>query len=335
LNSTVLLLGILGLLLVFAIIVVIAGSITRPLRALSRATENIAMGKLDLDLPEVVSRDEVGKLTESFQSMAGSLRKHIAELTETTAAKERIESELRIAHEIQMGILPKTFPPFPDRNEFDISAKLVPAREVGGDLYDFFFMDRDNLCFTIGDVSGKGVPSALFMAVTRTLIKVKATQGLTPETVLERVNEDLSLDNPTSMFVTLFLAILNVRTGVVDYCNGGHNPPFLVRASGNLAPLETTQGLALGVLSGFSYRSRRIVLKRGDTLFLYTDGVTEAMSPSGEMFSESRLKDELAVLRDQDVEAMGKAVLERISRFTQSMPQADDIAMLILRYYGP
>ena len=158
-------------------------------------------------------------------------------LTETTAARERIESELQIAHDIQMGIIPKTFPAFPDLKEFEIFASIVPAKEVGGDLYDFFFMDEDHLCFVVGDVSGKGIPAALFMAVTRTLIKTKASQLLNPGTVLTRVNEDLSLENPSMMFVTLFLGILNIRTGVIEYVNAGHNPPYIMGIDGSLKPV--------------------------------------------------------------------------------------------------
>jgi sigma-B regulation protein RsbU (phosphoserine phosphatase) len=157
-------------------------------------------------------RDEVGRLAESFVFMTTELRKNVKELMETTATKERIESELQIAHDIQMGILPKEFPPFPDRHEFEIYATLEPAKEVGGDLYDFFFVDDDRLCFAVGDVSGKGVPAALFMAVSKTLVKMEASKGLPAAEVLSRVNRQLSRDNPSLMFVTLFLGILNVRT---------------------------------------------------------------------------------------------------------------------------
>jgi phosphoserine phosphatase RsbU/P len=332
LNRTVVAIGLAGLLIILLIIVLIAGSITRPIRALSKATEHMATGDLDTELPPVESRDEVGRLADSFESMKRSLKQHIAELTETTAAKERIESDLRIAHDIQMGILPKTFPPFPDRPEFDIYATLVPAREVGGDLYDFFFLDDDHLCFTIGDVSGKGVPAALFMAVTRTLIKVKATQGLTASTILSRVNEDLCVDNTSVMFVTLFLGILDIRTGELEYCNGGHNPPYIIHLNGDATPLELTKGVALGLVDKFSYVAKKVVLARGDTLFLYTDGVTEAMDRQGELFSEIRLRGQLALLCQKPVDQVATGVLDGISAFTHGMPQTDDIAIMVLRF---
>ncbi|MFH1490338.1 MAG: SpoIIE family protein phosphatase [Pseudomonadota bacterium] len=334
LNQRVLFISIAGLCFILAVIIWIAGTITRPLRALSRATGEIATGNLDIDLPEITSRDEVGRLTDSFNHMKISLKNYIDKLTETTAAKERIESELKVAHDIQMGILPKTFPPFPEREEFDIFAFLEPAREVGGDLYDFFFMDEDHLCFTVGDVSDKGVPAALFMAVTKTLIKAKTTRGLTPEVVLTRVNQDLSLDNPSMMFVTLFLGILDTRSGEVVYCNGGHNPPYLIRSNGRIHPMESTHGMALGVEESFTYRSGKVTVEGGDTIFLYTDGVTEAMNEKKELFSEKRMEEKLRTLKEKPVESVIAGVMEEVRSFSEGVPQSDDITMMVLRFHG-
>jgi len=188
-----------------------------------------------------------------------------------------MESELQIAHDIQMGILPKIFPPFPEMPEFDLYATIEPAREVGGDLFDFFFLDDDHLCFNVGDVSGKGVPASLFMAITKTLIKTRATKDMPPEVVLNQVNQDLSEDNPSLLFVTLFLGTLNIKDGTIEYCNGGHNPPYIIRESGEIEAVEMTGGLALGVMEDFSFQSKRIVLNRGDAIFIYSDGVTEAV----------------------------------------------------------
>ncbi|MBN1104437.1 MAG: SpoIIE family protein phosphatase [Deltaproteobacteria bacterium] len=334
LSHTVVFIGLAGFLFILIVIVWIAGSITRPLRALSEAARHIATGDLEIELPVVKSKDEVGTLAESFRTMKTSLKQYIADLKETTAAKERIESELKIAHDIQMGILPKTFPPFPERREFDIYATLEPAKEVGGDLYDFFFLDEENLCFTIGDVSGKGVPAALFMAITRTLIKTKATQGLTPDKVLSRVNQDLALDNPSMMFVTLFLGILNTRTGEVEYGNAGHNPPYLIRDDGRLELVPGTGGTALGVLEDCVYRSRKISLRKGDTLFLFTDGVTEATDREENLFSDERLVKELALLRGRPLTDVITGIMTRVNAFAEGVPQADDITMLVLRYHG-
>ena len=334
LNRTVLFISLAGFLVILGVIVWIAGSITKPLRLLSKTTEQIGSGNLDVEIPIIKSRDEVGKLADSFNYMKSSLKKYIQELTETTAAKERIESELKIAHDIQMGMLPKVFPPFPDRSEFDIYAMLDPAREVGGDLYDFFFMDEDHLCFTVGDVSDKGVPAALYMTIVMTLIRTKASPGVTADTVLGLVNHDISIDNPSAMFVTLFLGILNIRTGELQYANGGHNPPYLIRAGGDLEPMETTHGMALGIDEDFSYQSKTVVLEKGESIFLYTDGVTEAMNEKEELFTEQRMEKELAVLKESPVEDVINGMLEKIEAYSKGVEQHDDITMLILKYYG-
>ena len=334
LNQIVFILGVAGLVLLLLVIALIAASITKPLRLLAGATEDMAHGNLDVELPPARSKDEVGKLTESFAYMKTSLKQYIKELTETMAAKERMESELRIAHDIQMDMLPKKFPPFPERSDFDIYATMQPAKEVGGDLYNFFLLDDSHLCFTIGDVSGKGIPAALFMAVTQTLIKAKAMASLSPEEILNKVNRQLSRDNPSLMFVTLFLGILNIRTGELVYGNGGHNPPFIMRSHGAIEPLEGTNGMALGVMETQSFQAKKIRLQKGDSLFLYTDGVTEAVNDKEELFSEERLKNELKTLKGKTIKDVDSGIMDRVFAFSQGMRQADDITMLILRYYG-
>jgi sigma-B regulation protein RsbU (phosphoserine phosphatase) len=334
LNRTVLSLSLAGFLILLLMIVWISRSITRPLRALSGAATQIALGDLEAHIPEVKTADEVGALADSFKTMKSSLKQYISDLKETTAAKERIESELKIAHDIQMGILPKKFPPFPNRTEFDILARIEPAREVGGDLYDFFFMDDDHLCFVIGDVSGKGVPASLFMAVTKTMVKARAAKGLPPEKVLTRVNQDLSLDNESMMFVTLFLGILNTRTGELEYCNAGHNPPLLLSPAGRVFVLQPTGGIALGVAEEGVYQSRKVILQKGDSLFLYTDGVTEAMNKREELFSEGRLIKELAEMKGKSIQEIVTGVMGKVGSFSAGVPQADDITLMVISYYG-
>lgn len=329
-----LLFGVAGLLMLFCVITWIAHGITSPLRALTSATRTMAEGDLNTHLPAIRHTDEVGRLAASFAIMQESLQTLIRDLTQTTAAKERIESELKIAHDIQMGILPRLFPPFPERKDVDIYAMIKPAREVGGDLYDFFFIDDDHLCFTVGDVSGKGVPAALLMAVAKILIKNKATQGLKAEVILARVNEDLALDNPSLMFVTLFLGILDVRTGKLVYGNAGHPTPYLLSAGGLIAPLPTTGGMALGVNGDFVYRYETVMLQKNESLFLYSDGVTEAANMRDEFFMEARLEEALAVLKDQPLKTLVDGTLERIEAFAQDAPQTDDITMMVVRYFG-
>lgn len=334
LNRTMLFLGMAGFLLLLVVIVSIASSITQPLRALAKGTEDIATGNLDIKLSPIKSRDEVGKLAESFTYMKSSLKKYIKELTETTAAKERIESELKIARDIQMGILPKIFPPFPDRPEFDIYATIEPAKEVGGDLYDFFFIDEDHLCFVIGDVSGKGVPAALFMAVTKTLIKVSARSGITPDEILIKVNNELSRDNDSCMFVTIFCGILNTKTGEVLYANGGHNPPLITRQGKGAIFLKTSGGIAVGAVEDTTFKTESLLLQPGDSLFMYTDGVTEAMNEREELFSEERLKKEITARQERPIQELVVGIMQALRAFSQGMPQADDITMMILRFQG-
>jgi phosphoserine phosphatase RsbU/P len=334
LNHAVFFLSLAGFLLILSVIIWIARSITKPLRDLSKVTEDIARGHLDVHVPKVRVHDEVGKLAAAFETMRTALKQYIEALTETTAAKGRMESELKIAHDIQMGILPKIFPPFPERRELDIYACLIPAKEVGGDLYDFFFLDEDHLCFAVGDVSGKGVPASLFMAITRTLIRTKASKGLTADMVLTRVNQDLSLDNPSLMFVTLFLGVLDLRTGDLEYSSGGHNPPYLLRATGDIERLEPTKGMALGVMEDCVYHSKRVPLQMGDSLLLYTDGVTEAMNENEMFFSEERLVGELISLREKPLKESIDALIEKIRTFSGTAPQTDDITLMRLIFHG-
>ncbi len=213
--------GLIGLCILFLLIVYVAVRITGPLRDLSHRTTEIAKGNLDAPLPRIRGKDEVGELSHSFENMRTALKEYIKDLTETTAEKERIESELNIAHDIQMSFLPRVFPPFPDHLEFRLHAALEPAREVGGDLYDFFLLDGETLFFIIGDVTGKGVPAALFMAVTKTLMKGIALQARDPAVVLGAVNNELCHGNDANLFVTVFCGCLNFKTGELRYSNAG------------------------------------------------------------------------------------------------------------------
>lgn len=335
LNHVVWALSLLGFALIAGVIIMIARSITRPLTDLARATEGIAAGNLNVPLPPVTSsRDEVAILTAAFGRMVDSLRQYIRDLTETAMQRERIESELRVARDIQMGMLPKACPLVSTASNVEIYGTLEPAREVGGDLYDFFFVDNDHLFFTIGDVAGKGVPAALFMTVIQTLNRTEATQGRGPGKILGNVNRDLSWENPSFMFVTLFIGILNLHTGDLEFANGGHNPPYLIRSNGMVEALELTDGLALGVERHFSYRAKRISLKAGDTLFLYTDGVTEAMNQKKELFAQKRLEQGLSRLKNQSLERMAAGIMGNIKAFCEGEPQADDITMLMVRFIG-
>jgi phosphoserine phosphatase RsbU/P len=250
------------------------------------------------------------------------------------SAKHMIEGELKAARDIQMSILPKIFPPFPQRTEFDLYAMIRPAKEVGGDFYDFFFVGEDRLCFAIGDVSGKGIPASLFMAVTKTLIKVRALNGLEPDEILGTVNDELSRDNDSAMFATVFCAILDITTGECVYANGGHNPPYLVTPSGSMVALATEPGPPVGAMEGMAYRSERLQLRPGDRLFLYTDGVSEAMNKADAFFTTERLETSLALTDGLTVkETIGK-MLEEVGTFCDGAEQSDDITMMAIRFRG-
>ena len=255
-------------------------------------------------------------------------------LVAVTSQKQRMESELRVGHDIQMSMLPLIFPPFPDLKEFSVFATLQPAREVGGDFYDFFFVDDERLCICIGDVSGKGVPAALFMAVTRTLIKSTAKNNPSPASILSHVNDELSEDNETCMFVTAFLAVLNVRSGEFLYTNAGHNPPYVKRAGGSTERLATRHGTVLGALGGQVYKEDRLRLSKEDLVLMYTDGVTEAMNLQHELFSEHKLAELMASRPLASVEEAVNLVVEEVKSFEAGTAQADDVTVLAVVFHG-
>jgi phosphoserine phosphatase RsbU/P len=310
----------------------LARRISRPILALNAGARVIGAGDLDFKL-KVKTGDEIEDLAGAFNKMTADLKLHIAQLQATTATKERIESELRVANEIQTTMLPRLFPPFPDRKEIDIYATMKAAREVGGDLYDFFFTGPDRLCLVVGDVCGKGIPAALFMAISRTLIKNEAQRGLSPGEVLARVNDTLAPDNDTSMFLTVFCALLDVKTGELVVASGGHNPPLLATRAG-CAYMAVPKGVPVGPLEGVRYAEKTFRLEPGDTLFIYTDGVTEATDRANRLYSEERLKAYLTGMQGSEVMPIVKGVAGDIEAFIGGAEQSDDITMVALRFRG-
>ncbi|WP_019867229.1 SpoIIE family protein phosphatase [Methylovulum miyakonense] len=330
LSMTMAAMGFFGLMLLVSAVVHIARTIIKPLELLADATDEIAAGNFDVVMPSVASDDEVGVLAHDFQVMAASLKDYIKNLTETTAAKERIQSELKVATHIQESLLPRLFPPFPNHPEFEIYASMVPAKEVGGDFYDFFFIDDYNLLFLIGDVSDKGVPAALYMMVTKTLLKSEGQRLGEPDKILSSVNKILAADNDSCMFTTVFCAILDVRTGEVRFANAGHNPPLIIE-SGDVRYLAVKPGLMLGPMAGTVYGTERISLKPGDMLFLYTDGVTEAINQQEELYGERQLLKALLLAPKGDVSGMVHYISAEVSRHAAGAPQSDDITMLAIK----
>jgi len=243
----------------------------QPLKQLALQAETIASGRFDVDLPYEERNDEIGQLRESFGYMQHSLVKYIDELKETTASKAAIENELKVASDIQMSMVPRIFPAFPNRNDIDLHASMTPAKEVGGDLYDFF-VQNEKLYFCVGDVSGKGIPASLFMAVTRNLFRIIAQQGHTPEEIATHINMFLSKDNSRGMFVTMFIGMADLKTGHLDYCNCGHNPPVL---DGEFMHLEYAN-LPLGLWEDYTFTGESLDDFRDKQLLVYTDGLNEA-----------------------------------------------------------
>jgi len=289
---------------------------------------------------QVLNKRNRETFDEIDESLLAGLSDHITvalergRLIEAYIEKERLEEGLKLAHDIQMSMLPKTFPPFPERRELDIFAAITPAKKVGGDFYDFFFLDENRLCFAIGDVSGKGVPAALFMAVVKTLFKAIAGRVQNPGEILSTVNREICRDNDSQMFTTLFCGILDTRTGEIRYSNGGHNPPYHLSRAG-VQQVPKTGGRVLGLLEETTYAGSRLVLGPGETLLLYTDGVTEALDPAEQFFSERRLESILTQINFASAREQIEYLTREITLFAAGAEQADDITTLAIRFLGP
>lgn len=327
--------GIMVIMISFAV----AGSITRPIQKLSKNVERIGKGEFDQKV-EVESSDEIGILADAFNNMLDDLHDYIEKLTTVTAEKERIGAELDLATQIQADMLPSIFPAFPGRREFDIYATMTPAKEVGGDFYDFFLIDGDHLGIVMADVSGKGVPAALFMVIAKTLIKNRCqmvtTDGQPYSTaeILSFVNEQLCEGNEAELFVTVWLGILQISTGKVIASNAGHEYPAVCRAGGVYELIKTKNSPAVAAMEGMRFREYEFELYPGDSLYIYTDGVPEAMDNKNELFGNERM---LTVLNEDpaaSADELLSRIQERIDAFVGSAPQFDDITMLCLKYYG-
>jgi phosphoserine phosphatase RsbU/P len=245
-----------------------------------------------------------------------------------------IQSDLNVAREIQQGILPQIFPPFPNRNDFEIFATMVAAKEVGGDFYDFFMIDNDRLGIVIGDVSGKGIPAAIFMAVSRTLIRATGLKGARPGECLHYVNNLLCNESVSGMFVTVFYGIMNMKSGELEYANAGHNPPYLLSGEGEIRVLPTTGDTILGFFEDLNYQTKSVQLTPGEHILLYTDGVTEAFNYKEEVYGEEQLEHLLRTFRGKDPEAVVNAIVQDVNKYAVGVPQSDDITLLLLKYLG-
>ena len=299
-----------------------------PLSELAARADYIASGNLDHPLEPTHRNDEIGLLTASFQNMQTSLVRYIQELTTATAMRERMERELQIARNIQMGMVPHQFP---TREDVDLYASMTPAREVGGDLYDFLILN-DKLYICVGDVSGKGVPASLIMAVSRGMFRILAHQELEPVEIAARINDTLSEENKEMLFVTMFIACIDLHTGVMDYCNCGHNAPVLIPCDGN-APvfLDCKPNTVIGVMPGFAYEGQRVDDVRGQVLFLYTDGLNEAENAAHEQYGNDAMLAELGRKPFQNACSLIEQLNEAVGRHVDGAEPSDDLTLFCVK----
>ena len=297
---------------------------TKPLGFLSESAQEVAKGNFDAPLPTFKHNDEVAQLRDSFGTMQQSLKEYLEEQKALSAAKAAMMSELNVAHTIQMSMIPKTFPAFPDRKDLDLYASLTPAKAVGGDLYDFFIRD-DSLYFCIGDVSGKGVPASLVMAVSRTLFRNIAAHTDKPSHIVETMNVNICDGNEQCMFVTLFVGVLDLQTGRLRYCNAGHESPYIQDA---LLPCDSN--LPIGVMSDLKYSEQEAMIASGKILFLYTDGLTEAENSSRDLFGMERVDEIIATFEGSPQELI-EVMTAAVHQFVGDTEQSDDITMLAFR----
>lgn len=297
----------------------------KPLGFLSESAQEVAQGYFDTQLPTYDQQDEIAQLRDSFDTMQQSLKHYVEELKDSTAAKASIESELNVAHNIQMSMLPKLYPPFPERNDIELYGIQKPAKAVGGDLFDFFIRD-EKLFFCIGDVSGKGVPASLVMAVTRTLFRNVSAHDAAPGRIVETMNKAISEGNDNNMFVTLFIGILDLQTGHLRYCNAGHDAPYV-----SCKKLPCHANLPVGVMADMNFTEQETDIAPNTIIFLYTDGLTEAENAQHELLGEQRIT-EIIKANSKTPNELIEAMTETVRQFVGDTEQNDDITMLAIKY---
>ncbi|MBO6222821.1 MAG: SpoIIE family protein phosphatase [Bacteroidales bacterium] len=330
LGSLILILMLIGLLSVYTICSRAIRRFTKPLVQLAGSATEVAHGKFDTKLPEISSEDEIRLLRDSFDNMQHSLSKYIADLTETTAQKASMENELDVARNIQMSMLPMTWPAFPDRDDIDIWGGVTPAKAVGGDLFDFCLREN-KLFFCIGDVSGKGVPASLVMAVISSMFRTLSASGYAPDKLISVINDSVSDRNDNLMFVTFFVGELDLQTGDLKYCNAGHNAPVVLK-DGVPKMLEADANIPVGVKSGWNYSLQQTKLPSGSSLFLYTDGLTEATRADGTLFGEERIFSSLASLKaSSSSRDISEYMKSKVREFVGEAEQSDDLTILVIK----
>ena len=330
LQNAVITIFILGILIMLLVMGRIIRRQLKPLETLAAQTEVIANGEFSQVIPYDGRTDEIGRLEQSFTHMQHSLVSYIDQVKRSVAAKASLENELKVASDIQMSMVPRIFPPFPDRDDIDLYASMTPAKEVGGDLYDFF-VQNERLYFCVGDVSGKGVPASLLMAVTRNLFRVIAQQGYTPSEIATKINHALSEDNEQGMFVTMFIGMADLKTGRLDFCNCGHNPPVICVPGepARFLPLQYVN-IALGMMDGMEFQGETLPDIRGQRLLIYTDGLNEAENPSFELFGNDRLIETMNHVGGKPSRVVIEEMLEVVEKHRAGAVPSDDLTLLCL-----
>ena len=290
--------------------------------------------QVSTELEKIRTGDEIQTLSETLLKMERDINHYIDNLTKVTAEKERIGAELNVATQIQADMLPRIFPAFPGRQEFDIFATMNPAKEVGGDFYDFFLTDSDHLALVVADVSGKGIPAALFMVISKTLIKNQAQMGDSPAQILQAVNDQLCENNEAEMFVTVWLGILEISTGKLTAVNAGHEYPIMKKDGGEYEMLDDPHGFVMGVMPGMQYQEYEIWMHKGDSIYVYSDGAPDAVNAEEEQFERERLLASLNRVPGASPSELLGQVKGDIDRFVGEAAQFDDITMLCMRYCG-
>ena len=332
LRHTIMAIVTVGLLLMLYFFIRIITRELKPLRRLAREAETIASGQFEVELPDFQRIDEIGQLSQSFGNMQQSLVNYIDELKDTTSQKASIERDLRIASEIQKGMLPEKFPTRADRDDVQLYASLTPAKEVGGDLFDFYFRD-EKLFFCIGDVSGKGVPASLFMAMTRAVFRTVVARESLPDRIMTTMNKTIVEMNKAHMFVTLFVGVLDLPTGRLRYCNAGHDAPLLVGKGVGVLPCESN--VPVGFLSSWNYVPQESQIFTGTTILLYTDGLTEAMNADKAQFQMERINDVAAKALaegQQEPQQLISRMSDAVHQFVGDAEQSDDLTMMAIQY---
>lgn len=332
--STILITILIVALFMAVFIIVMMYTVTKPLKLIAKEAQSFTESDIRLSevLPKIKQKDEIRLLANSIYTMEKDIQNYVENLTAVTAENERIGTELNVATHIQASMLPCIFPAFPERDEFDIYATMNPAKEVGGDFYDFFMVDDTHIAIVMADVSGKGVPAALFMVIAKTLIKDHTLVGKELGTVFTDVNELLCESNSGGMFVTAFEGVLDLVTGEFVFVNAGHEMPFICKKDGKYEPYKIRPGFVLAGMEGMKYKAGSIMLEPGDKIYQYTDGVTEATNKDNQLYGMERLEKILADNADKTPDKLLPAVKADIDAFVGEAPQFDDITMLCLEY---